>query len=107
MSVEVEVRYPVLTEAQIAKLPWNRLKNIMKPVRAVISSVEKYWGWTKSGYFDPDWVISPEFETREQRDAEVAIMLAPQYEYFNMLKKYAALLPHEPKKIKRDKNGNR
>lgn len=110
MKPEVEITYPVLTDVQLAKLPWNRLKNIMKMVRAVISSVEHYWGYDVMGRHypaSPVCILQDRFETWEERRNEAEKLLKPQYEYFNMLKKFAALLPHEPKKVKRNKNGSR
>ena len=95
-----KIIYPVLSEEQLRKLPWNRLKNIMGSVRASISSIENYWGRDSCDVCVPPVHLWPEFETWEQRDAAMAWMLKPHYEYFQLLKQYAALLPHAPKTTK-------
>lgn len=42
-------QYPILPKEKLAKMPWNRLKPIMAQVRAVINSIDRYYGTTFDG----------------------------------------------------------
>lgn len=89
--------YPVLTSEQVSKLPWNRLKNIMKSVRAVIDDISRRFGYNYCGTCDPPCHLDDEFETKEERDLALEKVLEPHRQYFNMLKEASKLLPHEKK----------
>jgi hypothetical protein len=92
---EVETRYPKLADAQLAKLPWNRLKNIMNSVRATISSIEHHYGHKHCDVCIPPWHLDETmFKTDEERDLKVTEIIAPIQQYFDKLKFYASKLPH-------------
>lgn len=81
-----------LSDEQVEKLPWNRLKNIMKSVRAVISSIEHYHGQ----YYCSDAHIDKSlYKHKEDRDIAVEQILQPLNDYFATLKLAASKLPHE------------
>jgi uncharacterized protein (DUF885 family) len=78
-----------LSDEQINKLSWNRLKNIMKPIRALISSINSNHGVTM-------FILDERFnDDRDARDREVKQILQPLNEYFAKLKLAASKLPHE------------
>lgn len=90
--------YPKLTPEQISKLPWNRVKNIMAQVRAVINAIEMHHGYENDGDdFLVDRELKPEFPDEAYRNIVVANMVKPMKEYFQLLKDRAAQLPHEKK----------
>lgn len=90
--------YPILTQEQVSKLPWNRLKNIMKAVRAVISHIDRRHGCYYCEACNEVHLEKDMYKTWEERDKMVEQILAPKKQYFQMLKDCAAKLPHQPKK---------
>ena len=90
--------YPVVTQEQASKLPWNRLKNIMKSVRAVISHVDRRHGCYYCEACNEVHLEDDMYKTWAARDAAAEKIMAPMKEYFQMLKDCANKLPHQPKK---------
>lgn len=95
---EIPPVYPILTEQQIAKLPWNRLKNIMSMVRANIGAVNKI-GWDWCEVCNDHHLDRVYFNSIDERDVTVNSILAPRMQYFELLKAYAGKLPHQKKSI--------
>ena len=94
--------YPQLTSAQITKLPWNRVKNIMNSVRAVISDIEHNHGYVND--IDDlliDRELTEQYATVEQRQFAVEQITRPIKAYFDVLKARAADLPHESSRGKK------
>lgn len=94
MTERFNPSYTLLTSEQVEKLPWNRLKNIMNSVRAVISSIERYHGQYYCDICDMRHVDSVYYKSESDRDIAVENILQPHKEYFHMLKSYANKLPH-------------
>lgn len=95
MTERFNPNYALLTSEQVEKLPWNRLKNIMESVRAVISSINHYHGYEFCDCCDPARHLDEKmYETQQHRDIAVENILKPHNEYFHMLKSYANKLPH-------------
>ena len=96
--ITYKMNYPVLPTAQLSTMPWNRIKGIMKAVRASISGYEKRHGViTCECCIPPERLDTSMYDTWEQRNAAVTAHLIPHREYFSTLKVIAGKLPHDDK----------